>query len=89
VVFITNDLCSLKSEMVTLPEFLLLYRIVLAVLKIFVCLIVCLFVFSYEIEKFSFKFCKELCWNFDENYFESEDCFWKDGHIYYSNSTDP
>ena len=25
------------------------------------------FVFPYEVEYFSFKVCKELCWNFDGN----------------------
>jgi hypothetical protein len=34
------------------------------------------FVFWYEIEFFSFKICKELCWNFDGNSIESIDCFW-------------
>jgi hypothetical protein len=49
--------------MVIPPKVLLFYRIVLDVL--------CFFVFQYEIENCSFKFCKETCWNFDSNCIES------------------
>ena len=31
------------------------------------------FVFPYEVENCSFKVCKELCWNFDGNVFDSVD----------------
>ena len=55
--------------MVIPPEVLLLYRIVLAILR-FVA-------FPYEVEHCSFKVCKELCWNFDENFIESADAFGK------------
>jgi hypothetical protein len=61
------------------PEVLLLYRILLAFLDVFV--------FPYEVESCSFKVCKELCWNFGGNCFESVDCFWLDVHFYYVNTT--
>ena len=32
---------------------------------------------------------EELTWNFDGDYTESVDCFWKDGHFYYINPADP
>jgi hypothetical protein len=44
---------SLKYRMV-IPPALLLYRIILA--------LVGFFVFLYEVENYSFKLCKELCW---------------------------
>ena len=34
-----------------------------------------IFVLSYEVEKGSFKVCKELCWNFGGKCIESVDCF--------------
>ena len=33
--------------------------------------------FSYEVDYYSFKVCKELCWNFDDEYCKKPiDCFW-------------
>jgi hypothetical protein len=49
-------------------EVLLLYSLVLAIMSF-------LF-FPYEVENCSFKVCKELCWNANENYIESIGCFW-------------
>jgi hypothetical protein len=33
------------------------------------------FAFPYEVEYWSFKECKNLCWNFDGKYIEFIDCF--------------
>ena len=46
----------------------LLYTIILANLGFFVS--------PYEVEYHYFKACKGLCWEFDEDYTESVDCFW-------------
>ena len=37
----------------------------------------------------SFEDCEEFCWDFDGHCTESVDCFWKDCHFYYVNSTYP
>jgi hypothetical protein len=34
------------------------------------------FVFPYEVENCSFQLCKELCWNFDEDFIESVESLW-------------
>jgi hypothetical protein len=39
------------------------------------------FVFLCEVENFSVKVCKELCWNSEGNYIESENHFWQHGHL--------
>ena len=36
-----------------------------------------LFVFPYEVENYSFKFCEKLSWNIDGDSLESEYCFGK------------
>jgi hypothetical protein len=54
-------------------EVLLLFRIIFAILDLFVCL---LFDFPYGVENCSFNVCKELCWNFYGNCNESLDYIW-------------
>ena len=59
---------KLKSGLVTPLARLFLLSIVLTVLGYFV--------FPHKVKYCSFKVCKGLCWNFDEDYIKSVDCFW-------------
>jgi hypothetical protein len=58
---------------------------------VFVCLLslLLLLLLQGEFESCSFYLCEELTWNFDGDYTESVDGFWKDGHFYYINPADP
>lgn len=68
-VFVTIPLLySLKSRLLMPPTVLLLLRVVLAILG--------LFLFPHEDENSLLEICKELCWNFDVDFFESVICFW-------------
>jgi hypothetical protein len=53
--------------MIISPEVLLLLRIILAILGFLVFLMKLRIALSRSVN--------ELCWNFDENYIESVDCF--------------
>jgi hypothetical protein len=67
--------------MVIPPDVLFLLRIVFAILVFFV--------IPNEFENCPFQFYEKLSWNFDEDCMESIDCFWQDGHFYYTNPANP
>jgi hypothetical protein len=62
-----SSMTLFEMGMGTSLEVLLLFRIALTILGFDM--------FSYETQNCCFKFCGELCWNFDGDSTESVDCF--------------